>query len=146
MLVADAYDSDITDESYCSRECREKAEQEHKERHWFYSEYDNEYFEEKEDVTSFMEYDPERGEYQERTISKESLNGLHPYTYEGISYDEINELTNLPYGMRLAKIEKETETIGKPSIGETITETIIETITETINETIKIKEEEYELA
>ena len=54
-----AYYSDITGEDYCCESCRNDAEQEYKERHWHYSEYDEEYYQDEDDVTTYIN---ERGD------------------------------------------------------------------------------------
>lgn len=67
-LYSNAYRSDITDEMYCCRDCRDDAEQTYKERYWQWSEYDGDYFEE---VETFIN---EHGD--EQTISKDTLEEL----------------------------------------------------------------------
>lgn len=47
--------SHLTDFDYCCESCREAAEQTYREEHWAYSEYDDEYFEDEADVTSFVD-------------------------------------------------------------------------------------------
>lgn len=46
--------SDLTDEEYCCSDCLEEAEDEYKEDNWYYAEYDNEYFEDAEDVVDVI--------------------------------------------------------------------------------------------
>lgn len=63
--------SSITGEDYCCEDCREEAEREYKETHWTYSEYDDEYFEDDDDVTTLK-----RGACDEMSISRDSVERL----------------------------------------------------------------------
>lgn len=63
--------SDITREDYCCESCRDNAEQEYKEEHWHYSEYDDEYFEDEDDVVTLK-----RGECDEISICRDSVDRL----------------------------------------------------------------------
>lgn len=44
-LSRDSYYSELTEGDYCSTDCMYEAELEYKEEHWYYSEWDNEYYE-----------------------------------------------------------------------------------------------------
>lgn len=100
--------SEVAEETYCCKDCLEKGEQEYKEENWFYSEYDDDYFEDEDDVTSFMEWNAEQLKYIERTIHVETFEHLQQehqfHQFDGIDYDVINEDTRLPFGMRLMPI------------------------------------------
>lgn len=50
----DGYYSDITEESYCCEYCRDDAERDYKERYWYYAEYDEEYFKDKDDIITVI--------------------------------------------------------------------------------------------
>lgn len=67
----DFYESDITDEMYCSEYCMEREEEDYKESNWYYSDYDQEYYEDEDDVTTYK-----RGEDDEISISVESGDNL----------------------------------------------------------------------
>lgn len=60
--------SDITGEDYCCDACMDDAEREYKGSHWYWSEYDEEYFEDEGDVTYWVNEDGE-----EQSISVDSL-------------------------------------------------------------------------
>lgn len=93
--------SDITEKDYCCSECREKAEETYKQKNWFYSEYDEEFYEDEYMVVSYQEWNPVRCSYKERTISIQTLEGLvkenRLYEIDEIYYDEVDEETGLPY-------------------------------------------------
>lgn len=65
------YHSDITGEDYCCESCLEEAEREYKEENWHYSEYDDEYFEDEDDVVTLK-----RGTCDEISICIDSVNRL----------------------------------------------------------------------
>lgn len=109
-LSADGCYSEITDRSYCCRDCKEKAEKQHKEENWYYSDYDGEYFEEEEDIAYYQRWNQEQEEYEERTISVASLHRLvyeeEFYQFGELFFDRIDPATNLPYGYKLVKKEE----------------------------------------
>ena len=45
ILEDDAMYSEVTEEYYCCKKCMEKAEDEFKRKNWYYSEYDDEWYE-----------------------------------------------------------------------------------------------------
>ena len=100
--------SEITDEHYCCSSCLEKAEQSYKEDNWTYSEYDEEYFEDEDDVVEYQQWSCNFKRYEKSTISQETLDKKVEegefYIFDGIAYDEIDEDTHLPFGMRLVPI------------------------------------------
>lgn len=63
--------SEITHESYCCEDCRDEAEDEYKEENWTYSEYDDEWFEDEDDVVTLK-----RGTCDEMSISRDSADRL----------------------------------------------------------------------
>ena len=68
--------SELTEEWYDCESCKEQAEQDYKEANWYYSEYDEEYYEDEEDVISALKWNPNRMEWEKTTISRESLDDL----------------------------------------------------------------------
>ncbi len=100
--------SDITEEYYCCSSCLEKAEKRYKEENWTYSEYDEEYFEDEDNVVDYQQWSYTLSRYEQSTISQETLDEKVEegefYCFDGVYYDEINEDTNLPYGMRLIPV------------------------------------------
>lgn len=109
MLNPDYYDnedglyySDITKKSYCSEDCREVEEEEYKEEHWFHSDYDGEYYPYANDITTYMNYNCITGEYDEKTISKDSffdrLESGELFEWGGRYFDVINEEVGKPFG------------------------------------------------
>ena len=98
----DVYYSEITGKSYCDPDCRDEAEEEYKKENWFYSDYDGEFYEDKDDLVTYQKYNCITGEYMEKTISKGSYfdlidnNELHPWG--GLYFDVINEEVGKPYG------------------------------------------------
>ncbi|MDR2810448.1 MAG: hypothetical protein LBB84_07835 [Tannerellaceae bacterium] len=95
--------SEITEEDYCCPECMETSEQEYKKENWTYSEYDETYFEDEDDVTEYMCWLPMEKRYERRTISVDTLGGLLNegvlHSFAGVSYDRIDKDLHLPYGM-----------------------------------------------
>lgn len=110
-LSENSHYSDLTEEDYCCQSCLEEAEEEYKKENWYYSEYDEEYFEDEDDVTSFMSWNALDNTYEKMTISQTSLDNMLEnedcYQFDGIAYSDINCDTGLPYGMRLIPIENQ---------------------------------------
>lgn len=65
------YYSEITQDSYCCEDCRDEAERRYKEENWTYSEYDDDWFEDEDDVTTLK-----RGSGDEITICTDSAERL----------------------------------------------------------------------
>ncbi len=101
--------SDLLEEKFCCDSCLDKAEEEYKKRNWTYAEYDKEYFENEDDVTTFMFWNALEGKYIKTTISVQALDEKllldECFQFDDVVYSEINEDTGLPYGMRLVPIE-----------------------------------------
>ena len=72
----DAYFSEITDDFYCCTSCLEQAEQSFKEENWSYSEYDDEYYEDEDEIINVMEWNVIRFRYEETTIHEDTLKNL----------------------------------------------------------------------
>ena len=89
--------SELTEEDYCCYACMEEAEQTYKADNWTYSDYDEEYFEDSDDVTEYFEWSELTHAYLRKTISVESLQALiddesvawvgNAYYYDIIGYD-----------------------------------------------------------
>ena len=93
--------SQLTEMSYCSDECESEGELDYKKEHWHYSDYDQEYVEKKDELSSFMEYSSITGEYNVKTILTTSLlkaidNGEFKVV-GGVIYDTVDSLTGHPY-------------------------------------------------
>ena len=67
-LINDCYYSDITELYYSCESTRDEAELEYKKRHWRYAAFDDEYYENNSDVTSFWRWNKEDECYEETTI------------------------------------------------------------------------------
>lgn len=108
FLSDDGCYSDITEEYYCCSSCLEKAEKSYKEDNWTYSAYDEEYFEDEDDVADYQQWSYTFSRYEQSTISQKTLDEKVEegefYCFDGVYYDEINDETNLPYGMRLIPV------------------------------------------
>lgn len=85
----DFYESEVTDEMYCSEYCMERDEEEYKESNWYYSDYDHEYYEDEGDVTTYK-----RGDDDEISISVESGDNLVEEG-EAVKIDDV--YVNLEY-------------------------------------------------
>lgn len=109
VLTESSYYSEITEEYYCCESCMSSAEQDYKENNWYYSDYDEEYYEDCDDVVEYMYWLSSYKRYERRTISAESLDEQVEcgdfHLFDGTAYDEIDESTGLPYGMRLVAKE-----------------------------------------
>lgn len=86
--------SEITEEDYCCSSCRDDAEQDYKERYWHYSEYDDEYFENKDEIDAVLQWNVLTFRYEETTIHVDSLDTLfengEAVEIEGVVYiDDI---------------------------------------------------------
>ena len=99
--------SEITEIYYCCEECRDEAEEQYKKEHWHYSAYDNAFYEDEDDITTFNEWHQELSSYVRKTISVDTLrtnlieNDWHRYGDE--YFNEIDMETNLPYGYMLTQ-------------------------------------------
>lgn len=104
--------SDVTEDDYCCEDCRDKAEEEYKKENWHFSEYDNDYFKDEDEITYFMRYDPVTGKYGEVTINVETVTQLIVdkifSMVDGVIYDKIDEITSLPYGVERKEVLYET--------------------------------------
>lgn len=98
----DVFHSDMTGKAYCCLDCREKAEDKYMKENWYYSDYDDEYYEDGKDVTTYRRYNCITCEYEDKTISKETLYELlergdfHEWGQQ--YFDVINEEVGKPIG------------------------------------------------
>ena len=98
-LSEDGMYSEITDNYYCCEECRQKADETYKQQHWYYSDYDQSYFEDTKDLITYLHWDWNVVNYEVKTISRHSLDKYSDqfHLYEGVYYDRLNPQTGLPY-------------------------------------------------
>lgn len=97
--------SEMTECNYCREDCADRAEEQYKQEHWYYSKYDAEYYEDEDNITHFNEWHQELGSYVRKTISVDTLrtnlieNNWHRYGDE--YFNEVDIETNLPFGYAL---------------------------------------------
>lgn len=91
--------SKITGEDFCSDKCRLEAEKEYMAENWYYSDFDQAYYEDKRDLTTYLHWDWNVVNYVVKTISKQSLDrhSAQFILYDGVYYDRVNPMTGLPY-------------------------------------------------
>ena len=95
--------SEITDKKYCCETCRKEDEEDYKKKNWFWSDFDDAYYECADDIVTYQHFNPMTGEYEDKTISSDSLDFEHEYHQkfyhiDGTWYDTIDDETGLPYG------------------------------------------------
>lgn len=85
----------------------EKAEDTFKRKNWYYSEYDNEWYESLDDITRINIWNESESIYEEKSIHVDTLNRLigneDAWEFGEDVFDEVNPSTNLPYGYKLKK-------------------------------------------
>ena len=100
-LLEHKYESEITGETYCSLECRLVAEEKYKKANWFFSEFDQEYYESDSEITFFNCWNPETRTYTEKSISWTSLSEMVDrgcmFLFDGEYCDALDPQTNQPY-------------------------------------------------
>ena len=93
--------SELTDEYYCCKDCKDTAEKEFKEENWFWSEFDHQYFENEDEITEIYKLNKEIKDYEALTVSKKTLNEMleskEAFVFEGDVYDKINKKTGKPF-------------------------------------------------
>ena len=98
----DVYYSEVTGKSYCDPDCRDEAEEAYKKENWHYSDFDDDWYEDKDDLVTYQKFNHITCQYEEKTITKDSYfdlidnNELHPWG--GLYFDVINEEVCKPYG------------------------------------------------
>ena len=107
LLKDNAEYSEVTEEHYCCKECMEKAEDTFKRKNWYYSEYDNEWYEDYTDITCIHIWNESEGIYEDKSINVDTLCRLlkneDAWEFGEDVFDEVNPSTNLPYGYKLKK-------------------------------------------
>ena len=96
-LDSESQHSRITSGDYCCEDCKRKAEEEYIKSNWYYSDYDQNYFEDRKDLTTYLHWDWNVVNYEVKTISKHTLEKLSFYLFNGVYYDRLNPQTGLPY-------------------------------------------------
>lgn len=91
--------SELTGQDYCCEDCRVKAEREYMEANWYYSDYDQAFYEDADELTTYLHWDWNVVGYVEKTIARNTLDKLLEqfHLYNGAYYDKINPFTCLPY-------------------------------------------------
>ena len=104
ILEDDAMCSEITEKYYCCEECMKKAEDEFKRKNWYWSEYDDAWYENLNDITRIHIWNESEGVYEEKSICIDTLNGLieneDVWQLGEDVFDKVNPSTNLPYGYK----------------------------------------------
>lgn len=95
-LDSDSYYSDITEEYYCSDYCRDCAEQRYKEDNWHYSEYDDDYVEDEDEITIAVEWSKVYHEYRKTTIFCETLDELMD-SEKAVEIDGVNYIDDIGF-------------------------------------------------
>lgn len=100
-LTGDSVYSEITEEYYCCEQCREDAENCHKENYWHYSEYDKDWFEDADELTEIQIWNQQEKAYKSQTIH---LNTIETLLEDGFIvcfdeeyYDSLDSRTGLPF-------------------------------------------------
>lgn len=100
--------SEVTEETYCDNECLDDAESTYKRENWYYSDYDEEYYKNEDDITYFYEWNSGLGEYERKSISEKSADELWEkgtlHRFGNDLFDLIDDEFNLPFGYQLIKI------------------------------------------
>ena len=109
-----AIKSELTGKYYCDTECLEEGEDSWKEEHWFWSEYNEEYYQNEDEVTEYNRWVNSLNEYVVTSISVESLNNAvingEIIEFEDEYYDEWetdDEMNSVPFGMSNTKVMEE---------------------------------------
>ena len=96
FLSDNDYYSDLTGYNYCCESCMNNAEEEYKSENWYYSDFDEEYFEDEDDITVVYHYAPCVG-YNAISISLKSLDRIGSITYNDEIYLEWDKTTGKPF-------------------------------------------------
>ena len=119
ILHRDALQSHLTGEKYCCGKCMEKAEKEFKRKNWYYSEYDDEWFEKEDDITRIQVWTDAENKYKDTSITAGTLDKLvkdgKAWIFGKEAFDTLNPGTDLPYGYKLNEKEHE-YTIAKKAV------------------------------
>ena len=100
-LKEDLVYSELIKMDFCSTECRDAAENAYKEKNWFWSEFDQDYYENESEITFYNCWNPELQAYTEKSISWTSLAEMEEkglmFLFAGEYCDALDPLTNQPY-------------------------------------------------
>lgn len=100
-LKGQEHHSDITGKDYCCSECRKTAESNYKQINWYFSDFDQDYYEEPEEITTFNSWNPALQCYLERTISRITLDKMVSmglmFFFAGEYCNALNPITHKPY-------------------------------------------------
>ena len=100
-LKENAKHSDLIKMDFCCSDCLEEAEKAYKEKNWYFSDYDQDYYESLEELTTFNCWSPELQVYLVRTISKKSLEETvaqgSMFLFAGEYCNALNPKTKKPY-------------------------------------------------
>lgn len=96
----DLYYSSLTQEYYCCQKCRSIAEQKYREENWCYCDFDQLYYESESELTNYLAWNEDLGEYETKKVCKEKitayLNGEVLFKIGDQLYDRTNNETGLP--------------------------------------------------
>ncbi len=110
VLKDNAFESELTDERYCSEKCLKRGEKEYKESNWFYSEYDKDWCEDVDMLFHINIWNADGKKYHEQTIFESTLDRLlennEAYEFDDNYFNKINKRTNRPFGYKLKPIIK----------------------------------------
>ena len=92
------YYSELTGEDYCCEDCLLEAEEDYKRENWYYSSYDDEYYEDDEYVIDVNVWNERTKSYDLGTIYSETLYKTDHLMYDCKYYIGYDEETQKPYG------------------------------------------------
>lgn len=105
-LIGEVCSSEITGKDYCCEDCRDADEKEYKEKNWYFSDFDQTYYENLSDLATFNCWSPELEVYLERTISRITLNEMVDrglmFLFAGEYCNALDPQTNKPYSKTTA--------------------------------------------
>ncbi len=88
FVDSEDYYSELTEEYYCCEYCKDKDEEDYKDDNWYYSKYDEDYFEDEDDVVEAFEWSEAKGRFIPTTISVATFNSLVESSSATIFYGE----------------------------------------------------------
>ncbi|MFI3164624.1 MAG: hypothetical protein R3Y65_09345 [Bacillota bacterium] len=101
FVSGDGEYSELTEVEYCDNECLTYGEDEYKEENWYWSEFDEEYFEDESSIVKYMRWSSYFNAYDEITISTKSLTEQLEagefYKIGELYYNDINTETMTPH-------------------------------------------------
>lgn len=104
VLNENAKYSQVTAEFYCCIECMNRAEKEFKQKNWHYSEYDDKWYEDPDDITRIHLWNKQADAYEGKSISSDTLDKLvadkKAWLFDGEAFDKTNPLNGLPFNYK----------------------------------------------